>query len=263
MKLYFLKKDALDQLKGNIGSNINYYHEKSNNWIYEQFRGENPFGEFKIEVEEINLRTDFESASQMDLYNSKQLHSKLRFLSENQAADERFWAGLTHSTFFEFVQQRWGNENMHKANYIMSRYFYSGGQSRGIVRNTLSKLWWIGHFTYDSRRENPYELTEVLGNNDMATRVNDIFTSNFSRNPKLVHAFLGAVKEYEDNGIKIGGYTYRKAVQYMNAYGGITVVDYLEAEEMKKVIIKRIEKILKDPSNKDALAKQYAFNHSS
>ena len=135
---------------------------------------------------------------------------------------------------------------MKQSNYIHSRYFYSGGQSRGIMRNTLSKLWWIGKFTYDEKRANPYELTDVLGNNDMATRVSDMFTSNFSRNPKLAHAFLDAIKYYEDAGCKIGKHTYRKAVQFMNAYGGITLLDFLEEEEMKQVVIKRIDKILKD-----------------
>lgn len=258
MKLYFLKQDALDTLKINIASNIQHYHMSDNNWIYQQFQDENPFGEFKIEVEEIRLRTDFESFSQMDLYNSKELYSKLKMLSETQAADERLWAGLTHSTFFEFTQNRWGHEpdNMRRANYIQSRYFYSGGQSRGIIRNTLSKLWWIGKLTYDEKRTNPYELTDVLSNNDMSTRVSDMFTSNFSRNPKVVHAFLSAIKEYEDAGCKIGGYTYRKTVQFMNAYGGITIVDYLDEAEMKDVLVKRIDRILRDPSNTDSSAKK-------
>ena len=114
----------------------------------------------------------------------------------------------------------------------------------------------IGKLTYDEKRENPFELTDVLGNGDMATRVSDMFTSNFSRNPKLGHAFLSGIKEYEDNGYKIGGYTYRKAVQYMNAYGGMTLVDYLEENEMKDIVIKKIKKILRDPQNTDSTAKR-------
>lgn len=248
MKLYFLKQEALDTLKVNISSNISHYQEVDNQWVYEQFPDENPFGEFKIEVEEIKLSTDFESFSEMDLHNSKELYDKMKSLSETQAADERLWAGLTHSNFYEFVQKRWAHESEHmkQSNYIHSRYFYSGGQSRGIMRNTLSKLWWIGKFTYDEKRANPYELTDVLGNSDMATRVSDMFTSNFSRNPKLAHAFLDAIKYYEDAGCKIGPYPYRKAVQFMNAYGGITLLDFLEGEEVKQVVIKRIDKILKE-----------------
>ena len=60
MKLYFLRQDALDTLKGNITSNIKHYHGKDNGWVYEHFENENPFGEFKIEIDEVQLRTDFE-----------------------------------------------------------------------------------------------------------------------------------------------------------------------------------------------------------
>lgn len=253
MKLLFLKQDALDTLKHNVEFNLHHYQEHDNKWVHDYFKDENPFLEFKLEVDDFELKTEFKTAAETDLSNSKILYENLKTLSETQAADERLWAGLTHSVFYDFVQKRWiyDSENMKKANYIQSRYFYSGGQSRGIIRNTLSKLWWIGKFTYDKERSNPFELTDVLGNGDMSTRVSDMFTSNFSRNPKVGHAFLSAIKEYEDEGYKIGGYTFRKAVQYMNAYGGMTIVDYLEENEMKDVLIRKIDKIMKDIMNTD------------
>ena len=37
----------------------------------------------------------------MDLYISKELYSMMKILSETQAADERLWAGLKNSNFFE------------------------------------------------------------------------------------------------------------------------------------------------------------------
>lgn len=257
MKLYFMKQDYLDVMKTNIESNIDNYKKNNNQWIYEYFDGENPFLEFKLETKDFELKTKgFNSFSEMDLYNSKTLYENLKNLTDTQAVDERFWAGLTHSTFYNFVHERWAydEKNMEQANYIKSRYFYSE-KSKGIFRNTLSKLWWIGRLTYDEKRKNKYELTDVLGNSDMSTRVNDMFTSNFSRNPKIGHAFLAAIKEYEDNGIKIGAYTYRQAVQYMNAYGGITLIDYLEEDEIKEVVIKKIYKILKQPNNSDKTSK--------
>lgn len=257
MKLFFLKQEALDILKKNIEFNIAHYQENDNRWIYEYFVDDNPFIEFKTDVNNFELKIDgFTSMSKMDLYNSKILYENLKDISDNQAVDERLWAGLTHSIYYNFVQKRWAYDenNMKQANYIKSRYFYSE-KSKGVFRNTLSKLWWIGRLTYDPKRSNKYELTDVLGNGDMATRVNDMFTSNFSRNSKAGHAFLSAIKEYEDNGLKIGGYTYRKAVQYMNAYGGITLIDYLEEEEIKEVVSNKIEKILRDLDNTDNTAK--------
>lgn len=251
MKLYFLKQDCLDTLKKNISYNINHYSEKDNKWIFDYLEDDKPFLEFKHEVNDFNLKAEgFDSASAMDLENSKILYDNLKMISDSAAVDERLWAGLTHSIFYNFVQERWkkDTENMKQENYIKSRYFYSE-KSKGIFRNTLSKLWWIGRLTYDESRENPYELTDVLGNGDMATRVSDIFTSNFSRNLKVGHAFLSAVKEFEDNGVKVNGNTYRKTVQYMNAFGGITLIDYLTEKEITDVVYKKIEKTLKESGN--------------
>ncbi|NFH89631.1 hypothetical protein FDA33_05310 [Clostridium botulinum] len=259
MKLYFIKQDYLDILKTNIESNIDCYKETTNKWIYNYFNNEYPFSEFKIECNEFELKTrEFNSASEMDLYNSKVLYENLKKITDTQAGDERLWAGLTHSVFYNFVQKRWeyDEKNMGQANYIKSRYFYSE-KSKGVFRNTLSKLWWIGRLTYDEKRKNKYELTDVLGNSDMATRVNDMFTSNFSRNPKIAHAFLSAIKEYEDNDIKIGKYTYRKAVQFMNAYGGMTLIDYLDEGEIKEVVISKIGKILNQKENNDKSSKMF------
>lgn len=263
MKLLFLKQDALDTLKGNVNANIYKYQSFDSQWVLDSYNdGENPFLEFKLEFEEFKLNTDYETASEMELANSKILYKNLKGLSDTQAADERLWSGLTHSIFYEYVHKRWvfDKKNMEKPNYILSRYFYSGGQARGIIRNTLSKLWWIGKLTYDENRSNPFELTDVLGNSDMATRVNDMFTSSFSRNAKVAHAFLGAIKTYEDEGCRIGGYTYRQAVQYMNAFGGMTLVDYLNESEMKNIIIKKIAKIMKEPKNTDTGVKIFLQN---
>lgn len=262
MKLYFLKQECLDILKNNIAYNIENYSQDNNKWIYDYLEIETPFLPFKYETKEFELKTEgFDSSSAMDLENSKILYENLKGISESAASDERLWAGLTHSNFYSFVQKRWAYdvENMKHENYIKSRYFYSE-TSKGIFRNTLSKLWWIGKLTYDESRNDPYELTNVLGSGDMATRVNDMFTSNFSRNPKSGHAFLSAIKEFEDQGIKIGGYTYRKAVQYMNAFGGITLIDYLTEAEIKKTVYTKIEKILMEPENTDLSAKTIRSN---
>lgn len=29
-------------------------------------------------------------------------------MSESQASDERLWAGLTHTTFYDYMRKRWG-----------------------------------------------------------------------------------------------------------------------------------------------------------
>lgn len=255
MKLQFLKQDAVDTLEKNIARNINHYKEKTNTWVYDFFE-EDPFLDFKYQVNDFELVIDLESRGRMELENIKILYENMKHISDSQATDKRLWVGLTHGKFYDFVRERWSydEKNMNKESIIQSRYFFSN-KSRALFRNTLSKLWWVGRFTYDARKSNPFELTEVLGNRDISTRINDLFTSNFSRNPHVTRAFLATIKSYEDRGIPIGGYTYRKLVQYMNLYGGMTIIDYLEEEELMEVISSKIEKLFKDPFNTDAYVK--------
>lgn len=109
MKLYIMKREALEMLKANLPTIYGkYYTEKTNHWISDIY-GENPFIEFK-DVPEFNLaelNSDL-TPGEIDLNNCKILYEKLLFLSESQASDERLWAGLTHSTFYDYMRKRWG-----------------------------------------------------------------------------------------------------------------------------------------------------------
>lgn len=245
MKIYFFKEDALQYFKTNINSNIKKYAEPNCEWVKEEY--EDPFIEYKINVPDFKLHKDISDPSKMDIENSKRIYSNLKEISDSQATDERLWAGLTHSTFYEDVQYRWSKkgeiDHMKKASYISTRYFF--GQNSPKFRNTLCKLWWIGRLTYDEEnKENPFHLTDVLGNNDVATRVNDLFTSNFSRNIKVVKAFLESVNAFDKNVKIIDRDIFRSTIQYINVLGGIYLLDYFEFETLKEMITKQINKYL-------------------
>lgn len=243
MKIYFFKETALEYFKENVASNIEKYAQLSNDWVYEEF--ENPFLEYKIDVPDFELYIDINNPNKMDLENAKLIYSNLKNISDSQATDERLWAGLAHSTFYDYVKKRWSHsreeKKMKNANIILSRYFF--GQHSPKFRNTLCKLWWIGRLTYDeTNHDNPFHLTNILGNNDMATRVTDLFTSNFSRNLKVVKAFLETVNEFDQSGKIVKGNIYRSTIQYLNVLGGVYLLDYFELDDLKVIIRKQINK---------------------
>ena len=96
MKLYIMKREALETLKANLPVVYGkYYTEKTNQWISD-ICGEDPFIEFKdvTEFKLADLNSDL-TPGEIDLNNCKILYEKLQFLSESQASDERLWAGLT------------------------------------------------------------------------------------------------------------------------------------------------------------------------
>ena len=157
MKLYIMKREALETLKANLPVVYGkYYTEKTNQWIFD-ICGEDPFAEFKdiTEFKLADLNSDL-TPGEIDLNNCKILYEKLQFLSESQASDERLWAGLAHTTFYDYMRKRWGygygkkpKSAEKEASAIQTRFFYRYAGRSGFYRNTLSKCWWVGHNTYN------------------------------------------------------------------------------------------------------------------
>lgn len=55
MTIHFLKADAVAALKANVKNSIKYYDSPDNEWIYTYFDGENPFADYKFQIEDFQL----------------------------------------------------------------------------------------------------------------------------------------------------------------------------------------------------------------
>lgn len=104
MKLYFMKKEALDILKSNLDMVYNmYFTEKDNKWLWKVCGGD-PFVEFK-EIQDFQLAPidSDTSKGEVEFANCKIIYQHLSFLTESQACDERLWAGLCHSVYYDYL----------------------------------------------------------------------------------------------------------------------------------------------------------------
>lgn len=244
MKLYFLKQSALDYITANINTlYINYFREKTNQWIYNLFEYD-PFEQF-MEVPDFQLAPITNKRGETELENCRIIYSKLINVSESQAADERLWAGLCNSTFYDYVRKRWDYDNLpirdakKDSEPIISRFFFKGGVSAGKFRNTLSKCWWVGHGVYQYNAENKFALLDALGADDFSTKVTDIFYSYaFASNFTIVSGIIKGWKEMIDKGYKLPTRSYlRPTLQYINALGGGVLLDMFDEEEIKKITV--------------------------
>lgn len=240
MKIYFLNQESLDTLKINIDHNLKKYTHKNNDWIIEYFDGKSPFLEFKKEAESINLNGVFQNESVWDFESIKKIYEGLKFLDETEASDERLWSGLAHSVFWEYMQKRWMTE---KGNItvqdIKNKFFYSHGVKRSGIVHPIAKLWWIGKYTYDETRQNRYELTEYFSR-DLSLGLS-LFSNNYSSNPMITRAFLGACIAAEHEEIKVSREIFREISKYVNLLGGMYILDALEQDELQKKITERIK----------------------
>lgn len=257
MKLYMMKKNAMDTLKREMNTiYYKYYIESTNNWM-EEICGEYPFIEIG-EVEKFELADLSLPKGEVDAENSKIVYSKLRkIISPSQASDERLWAGLCNGTFYSYLKERWGyngeikGEEESNVGNIISRFFFSsGGLRRGIYRNTLSKCWWVGYNLYDTK-ENHFWRIDALGTNDFSSKVSDIFASNnFSSNIDIMDGILKALLYYKNQGIRIIEREHiRPSTQLLNAIGGAVVLDGLGSDEIADIFIKNIDTIISGKNN--------------
>ena len=151
MKLYIMKKNALDTLKKDMKKLYsNYYIEENNEWMSEAC-GENPFIEF-ADIKDFELADLSLPKGKIEADNCKIIYSNLmKYITPSQASDERLWAGLCNGTFYEYVKKRWDyigeikfDDDKNVSN-ILSRFFCGDNSTRrGLYRNTLSKCWWVG-----------------------------------------------------------------------------------------------------------------------
>lgn len=253
MKIYFMKQEALDLLKDNLEFvYTKYYTEQDNRWLWTVCEGD-PFIEYK-EIPDFSLAglDSGGSAGEIELENCKILYKNLMFLTESQACDERLWAGLCHSVFYDYVRKR---RNYHKmqpksakeaVSGIKSRFFFSGGSRSGMYRNTLSKCWWVGSKTYDASLENPFEKLDIIGSNDISSKISDIFYSNnFSSNPVILDGIVEAFKYFKNQDITLLMREHiRPAMQFLNAVGGSVVLDCLSEKEIADLMINYINGII-------------------
>lgn len=252
MKLYFMKQDAVDFMKHNIDRLYNhYFQDKTNEWMTEEY-GSNPFSMF-MEVPDFEL-AEIESMSigEVDFENCKILYNNLRNISESQSSDERLWAGLCNSTFYDYMRRRYQypTKQLKKKetdiSAVISRFFFSGGTRSGFFRNGLAKCWWVGRATFDKDNDNHFAMLDVIGANDLTTKISDIFYSNtFSSNPVILAGICDALKFFSDHGQQLDEKNHiRASMKYLNAIGGATLLDVLSREEICKIVISRITSIM-------------------
>ena len=104
MKLKFLHENTLEELRENIENNLESYKSNSNEWIFEFFQNNNPFLEFKKEIPEFKLNMSYEKPSESDIENVKIMYTSLKDLTNVEAANERLWAGMAHSDFWDYMK---------------------------------------------------------------------------------------------------------------------------------------------------------------
>lgn len=247
MKIKYIKSGECDDLKANILGNLDRYG-KEDSWLHSYFSNDNWTRESNYHIpDNIELLMP-EGKLHHDIENTKIIYTALKDLPISVVIDERFWAYLTHVTFWKYMRKRWPLENSIElkdgpSGYIREHYFFMPLKDRNLIRNGISRLWWYGYLSYDPERSNPFELTEALLEKlDIAQQ---LLERSYSRNPVITRTVLSMLVEKKNAGSSFSHREklFRPLMSHLNSLGGVTILDALMEDDIRKVVENKLEQL--------------------
>ena len=238
-QLIFKEKYVL-QLKVNIETGVSLENYSSNVFISDkkQVLMMPNIAKTSVLLNKLNPDNDFETAVQ--------IFESFKNLEPIQASDERLWTYLSHVDLYPYMIKRW--DAVHKGtakdsiDYILEHWFLTSTAQAGLLRHSLSGLWWAVYLSVDENRSDKYELTKILLRQlDFPTRT--LGTYKLGRHKEAVIGILEFILENEDLfKEKFEGKT-RFITKHLNLVGGVKPISYYDRSYFKNELQKISSKI--------------------
>ena len=234
MNLTFVKSEAVDRLHKNLSSNLDAYLEGN----FARLLLDSDIRRSRIVVGDTPQLTDDNLQPKSDSECARIIYQWLSILTPAQASDQRLWCALTHTLFSEYMNRRWGSNFLKaekKHDLVVDRWFFKGEGSRTKMHNGIARLWWFGYVSYDSKRSDPFELTDVL------LSLQDIQTAFLERSigmcRPLLQTALEAIKKNEHQLASVNrGAVVKEWAKDIKLRGGVFLLDSIPPDRLKFVV---------------------------
>ena len=233
MRIKYLTEDDLNAVKSNLSGILCDVIAEDGKSLNDFFGRDNLIKETQFEINDFKLdmsRPDGKE-SLTDVENIQRVYNHMKFLSDSQASDERIWAAYTFSEFLDYMRYRWKASSISD---LENRYLFGYSVQRSLFRNGVSRLWWIGRFTYDETRLDPYELTRFLCKDQ--DYIENICGRNIFNNPNVGFATISALYDAEKAGVVVNRELVREVSRYVNLLAGTYLLETLSEEEIYQKI---------------------------
>jgi hypothetical protein len=191
--------------------------------------------EGQYEVPKIELKLD--KKGKFDFENSKLIYEAFRFLTPEQADDGRLWVYLANCHFYEYTKTRWLSSS--SSQDVFARRILYEGVGRGVrTRNSISRLWWTAHLTFDSANlGKEWELTKAIF--EMQDLQVGLLERNMGSYPNVLKAFLNF---YLDNKTDMKSVIVQEMAKELNNIGGVVCLSYMDEDQLKVILKTLFEK---------------------
>lgn len=231
MYIKFLEYDTVEYIKRNQNKVFNDLKKHSFIEVLDIQFGIDWYKPSKIINPEINFYIDYNINPKLtDYKNSVEIYECFKNLTESQASDERFWAGYAiESNVYEYLKYRWKDT----VNILRYRVVYDVSGKRGVMYQGIARLWWFSHITYDSLRENPYELTEFAFKYPHV--LEKMIYRNFSNSKSIRMGIIEGIKDFVEKGGKYRVLNIDKLYKYISTLGSVSLIDNITQTEIRKL----------------------------
>lgn len=237
MRIKYLTEDDLNAVKSNLSGILSEVVTDEGKSLNDFFGRDNVIKETPFEINEFKLDMTQPKGKESltDVENIQRVYNHMKFLSDSQASDERIWAAYTFSEFLDYMKYRWDASSVSD---LENRYLFGYSVQRSLFRNGIARLWWIGRFTYDEDRLDPYELTKFLCKDQ--DYIENICGRNIFNNPTVGFATISALCDAEKSGVIINRDVVREMSKYVNLLAGTYLLDALSKEEIYEKIQRKL-----------------------
>lgn len=243
MELSFMTQAGVDDMKTHVEEHAELYRCADNAAMLAHLQGKGYLEKMEMaELSAVELLTEGDFA-ETDIQNVRRLYGAWRTLAPYTAADERFWAGLSHTLFWRYIHYRKDKDFAEgSAAALRSDFFFAQGRRRSLFVNPLARLWWAGYMVFDERRRDPFELLPVLAQEAFASQLVLFASSSLMSRRETRLAVLAFLERFERAGNKVKREHLQALLRRLNAISSLTLVDMLTEEE----IAERLEGVLFD-----------------
>lgn len=232
MKIKYLRDVCFDNLLENIKNNYDKYKNK-NVWIDTYFPNNDYFIESNIEINEATLIVD----KRLDYNNAILLFESMKNLTPYQATNSYLWAYLSHKKYYDYMNLRWALTNdefdFSDITKIKERYFCQPTR-RGLLRNGISRLWWVTYLSFNPEGNNHYQYTKILFSDE--DLLMGLMERDYAMCKNVVLGIMKYMSEFLDINEKLPSRdTRRKLFKYINMIGATTLLELLSIEEIYNI----------------------------
>ena len=222
-------------------ANLIKEHPDSSDWMI-AFGNGKPFDEtnFQIDDYDVFLPSSKEDCDSI-VKTAVSMHKALKELPGHILGDVRFWAWLTFTKMYKFLNAIFAPTKEIVQTNIVPKYIAA---RRMNMLQIIGRYYFMCDLTYVEDSEDPYYLTTFLVKRIELYR--SLVYRNFSDIPAVPKSVVIAIKDYEDNhpGKVVTVDDTRLLMKEITNLGSVRLVDVIPEKELLHIVKEKLSKIM-------------------